>query len=209
MTGWSAQLAQTAGDKGPGVFPLGPMFEPQPETVERVATRLSIFEGYSGVLIVAFVVTLLATPLLRRLAVANGVIDRPTEARKVHRMPVAYLGGVAVYLGMLAGIFFALLSAAVPALLDWHTTKHLSEADMRLPVPVSVMLGMTVIVLVGVIDDVTGISPRVKIGGQLFAAAALAVDNVGVKLAAGLLKPIGSLIGNPDLVYRIPLPFAL
>src|SRR5262249_16876830 len=159
--------------------------------------------------IAAFLVTLLTTPLLRRLAVANGVIDRPTEARKVHRVPIAYLGGAAVYLGMLAGVLFALLSTLAPAMLEWHTTKHLADAAIRLPVPVSVLLGMTVIVLVGVIDDVTGISPRVKIGGQLFAAAALAVDNVGVKLAAGLLGPVGALIGNPNLTYHIPLPFAV
>ena len=36
---------------------------------------MSIFHGYVGVLVVAFVVSLLATPLMRRLAVLYGVID--------------------------------------------------------------------------------------------------------------------------------------
>ena len=45
---------------------------------------------------------LLATPVVRRIAVARGVIDRPNEARKVHSEPIAYLGGVAVFLGLLA-----------------------------------------------------------------------------------------------------------
>src|SRR5690606_10737072 len=61
---------------------------------EPAWTRLRIFHGYVGVFVAAFVVTLLATPLMRRLAVANGIIDRPSELRKTHRMPVAYLGGV-------------------------------------------------------------------------------------------------------------------
>jgi UDP-GlcNAc:undecaprenyl-phosphate GlcNAc-1-phosphate transferase len=67
-----------------------------------------------------------------------------------------------------------------------------------------------VIVLVGLIDDVSGISPRVKLGGQLFAAAALAVGDIGVKVAAGVLTPtLGRLLDKPDLVYTIDLPMTI
>ncbi|MEM9374454.1 MAG: MraY family glycosyltransferase, partial [Planctomycetota bacterium] len=59
-----------------------------------------------------------------------------------------------------------------------------------------------------VIDDVHGISARVKLGGQLFAAAALAVGDIGVKVAAGVLVPtLGKLLDNPELVYVFDLPF--
>ncbi|MDP7574544.1 MAG: hypothetical protein QF723_05495, partial [Phycisphaerales bacterium] len=56
------------------------------------------------VLVVAWAVTLLSTPLIRVLAIETGVVDRPDEERKIHRRPIAYLGGVAVFLGLLAGI---------------------------------------------------------------------------------------------------------
>jgi len=180
--------------------------------------RLHIFEGYIGVLVVAFLVTLLATPIMRRVAIAHGVIDRPNEARKIHKIPIAYLGGVAVFLGIMGGIFYSILGVKFPDLIQWHTTQFARPEDFFLPVPWSIMLGMTVILLVGVIDDVTGISPRVKIGGQLFAAAALAVDRVGVQLAAGLLVPIAKTLGLPTttppggietLIVRIPLPFGI
>ena len=177
-------------------------------------TRLSIFEGYVGVLIAAFLVTLIATPLMRRLAIYGGVIDRPDQARKIHKQPVAYLGGVAVYLGLMAGIVFAVIGTRVPGMMEWHRTDNLGESGFVMPVPFSILLGMTVIVLVGVVDDVAHISPRVKLGGQLFAAAALAIDEVGVKLAAGLILPICKSIGIPllningfeTLGFLIPLP---
>jgi UDP-GlcNAc:undecaprenyl-phosphate GlcNAc-1-phosphate transferase len=180
--------------------------------------RMSVFEGYIGVLVVAFLVSLIATPLMRRLAVANGVIDRPSEARKVHTMPIAYLGGVAVYLGLIGGIFYSFLASRFDGLIQWHPTRFVGDFGSPFPVPMSVILGLTVIMLVGVIDDVAHISPRVKVGGQLIGAAALAIDNVGVKLAQGMLLPLAKALGVQStmlpgdyetLLIRIPLPVPL
>ncbi len=182
--------------------------------VSQALTRLMVFEGYIGVLIVSFILTLFATPLMRRVAVANGIIDRPSDPRKIHRIPIAYLGGVAVFAGIIGGIFYSFLAMKFPSLMDFHPVRpeHL-DADRiyHQHVPLSVVLGMTVIMLVGVLDDVVGISPRVKIGGQLFAAAALAYDNVGVKLASGILIPVAQSIGligadSTTLAFQIPLP---
>lgn len=159
------------------------------------AHRMSIFHGYVGVFVVAFLVALLATPLMRRLAIRHGVVDRPSEARKIHRVPIAYLGGVAVYLGLLAGILF---SYTIPfhGLIDLHpTAKPVSSPSLPGGVPISILLGMTVIMICGLIDDVVGIDPRAKIAGQLFAAAALATQDVGVKVAAGLVVPAARALG--------------
>lgn len=174
-----------------------------------IVSRLSIFHGYLWVLVVAFLVSLVATPIMRRLAVAHGVVDRPGEARKLHRQPIAYLGGVGVYIGIIAAIGFSYVALVQPGLIDFHRVRadHVGDTLLPMPVPLSVVLGLTVIMLVGMIDDVTGLWPRVKVGGQLMAAAALAIDDVGVKVAAGILGPIGRMLGNPDLVWHIPLPF--
>ncbi|MCC5823801.1 MAG: undecaprenyl/decaprenyl-phosphate alpha-N-acetylglucosaminyl 1-phosphate transferase [Phycisphaerales bacterium] len=180
------------------------------EVLDEPVSRLTIFQGYIGVFIVAFLVTMLATPVIRRLAISQGVIDRPNEARKIHSMPIAYLGGVAVFLGLMAGIFYSYAAIRFPVLLDFHPTEFKLDGYAPFPVPPWVALGMTVIVLVGFIDDVHGISPRVKLGGQLFAAAALAIGDIGVKLAAGVLTPtLGRLLDNPELVYTIGLPAAV
>lgn len=163
---------------------------------------LELFHQYIAVFVVAFLVTLLATPIMRRIAVAYGVIDRPSVARKIHKIPVAYLGGVAVYLGILAGIAYSYLSLIFPNLMPAH-------AAGSLPVPISIIAGMTAITLIGVIDDVVGISPRIKIGGQLFAAALLAFDDIGVKVASGLLRPVGHWLNNDKLVYSFDLPASI
>ncbi|MBK7405531.1 MAG: undecaprenyl/decaprenyl-phosphate alpha-N-acetylglucosaminyl 1-phosphate transferase [Phycisphaerales bacterium] len=179
-------------------------------------TRLDIFHGYIGVFIIAFVVTLLATPIMRRLAIKHGIIDKPNEARKIHKLPIAYLGGVAVFLGLVGGILFSYVAMAFPGLglIAWHKTVHLIGDDPTNPVPYfvppSILLGMTVIMLVGLIDDVVGIEPRLKIGGQLFAAAALAYDDVGVKVAKGVLAPtLGEWLHNRDLIFYIPTGFSI
>ena len=182
----------------------------------ELVTRLDIFHGYIGIFVVAFVVTLLATPIMRRLAVAHGIIDRPNEARKVHTLPIAYLGGVAVFLGLVGGILFSYVAMAFPqwGLIAWHKTVHLTGDDPlnQVPffVPPSILLGMTVIMIVGLVDDVVGIEPRLKIGGQLFAAAALAYDDVGVQVARGVLAPtLGEWLHNRDLLFYIPTGFSV
>ncbi|MGQ0628339.1 MAG: MraY family glycosyltransferase, partial [Phycisphaerales bacterium] len=73
-------------------------------------------------------------------------------------------------------------------------------------VPLSILGGMMIIMLVGLLDDVLNISPWQKVGGQLLAAAFLAMEDVGVKVAYQLLYPIGHWLGNDTLVWHITLP---
>ncbi len=171
--------------------------------------QLDILSGYILVFAVAFLVTVLVTPLVRKLAVANGIVDHPSEARKIHKMPIAYLGGVAVYLGIMAALVFSYIASDYEGIIEYHPmrTEHMTDGMYNPIVPLWIAFGMTSIVLVGLLDDITGIPPRVKLGGQLVAAAALALGNVGINVAAGVLKPtLGWALDNPDLIYHIPLP---
>lgn len=179
----------------------------EPASEHAPATRLEIFHGYIWVFIVSFLVTLAITPVMRRLAIAHGIVDRPNEARKIHKQPIAYLGGVAVFAGILAGILYSYFAAAFPFLLTFHRAipEHLDETLNHAPVPLSIVAGLLVITVVGMIDDVKGMYPRVKVGGQLFAAAALAYQDVGVRVAAQVMAPIGALVGNEQLLFNIPL----
>jgi len=182
------------------------------EIAQAAMDQLDILSGYVMVFAVAFLVTVLITPLVRKLAVANGIVDHPSEARKIHKLPIAYLGGVAVYFGIIAGLVFSYFGSDTPGLIDYHpmSNEHLIDGIYHPIVPLWIAFGMTSIVLVGLFDDITGIPPRVKLGGQLIAAAALALGNVGINVAEGVLKPtLGRLLDNPDLVYQIPLPFEI
>lgn len=186
-----------------------PVVSSAAEIAESAGTQLDILSGYIFVFVVAFLVTLLSTPLIRKLAIANGIVDHPSEARKIHKQPVAYLGGVAVYLGIVAGLMYSYFGANNPILLTYHemSSEHMVDGFSYPIVPLWIALGMTSIVLVGLLDDVTGIPPRVKLGGQLVAAAGLALGNIGINVAAGILTPtLGRLLHNPELVYQIPMP---
>jgi UDP-GlcNAc:undecaprenyl-phosphate GlcNAc-1-phosphate transferase len=179
---------------------------------ELATSGLAIFHRYIWVFVAAFAITIIATPIVRRLAIISGIIDRPSDPRKVHRVPVAYLGGLAVFLGIMGGTLVSYLGTASGGLAQVYPSEHLVDGEYHAVVPISVLLGMTVIVIVGLLDDAVGIRPGLKISGQLVAAAALAIENVGVRVAQGVLRPVGEglvnlgLLTNSDLVFFIPLP---
>jgi UDP-GlcNAc:undecaprenyl-phosphate GlcNAc-1-phosphate transferase len=196
-----AQLIEPATSGPPKDLPQTAVDPLQVEALNATwAERLDIFHGVLPVFLVAFMVTLLVTPLCRRFAIANGIIDRPDEVRKNHKFPVAYLGGLAVFAGLLAAIAFSIV-APHWGLIEYHHTSKFA-GDIR-HVPYYIIVGMTVIMIVGLIDDVANISPWQKVGGQLFGAAMIAYSDIGKKLAAQLLLPIGNLFHNPDLKFVV------
>ncbi len=158
---------------------------------------LNLLNNHAVLFTTAFVVTLLATPLIRRLAIAGDVIDKPDASRKAHTFPVAYLGGVAVFLGMIVAIGLSY------ALDDVNGFSR--------PIPIAIVLGMVAIMFTGLADDIWGWDPRLKIAGQLVAAAALAIEDVGVNVARGLLRPLAEIVdpwlGTEHLAFVVPLPF--
>jgi len=146
-----------------------------------------VLSPYIGVFYAAFVIAFIATPIMRALATRNGIVDWPDLKRKAHVEPVAYLGGVAVFLGWVTGVF-----------VSFFITPHTITAPagpQSVHFPISILFGATVITLVGLIDDVYGISPRVKVGGQLLAAAALASEKVGTELVGGMLASLSTFLG--------------
>jgi len=161
-----------------------------PENI--VVGGIELLNTFVPVFLVAFVVTLLITPMVRRLAVHAGVIDHPDRVRKEHSYPIAYLGGLAVFLGVLAGV------AASYLLGD-------GAAVALQPVPITIVLGMAIITVIGLFDDIWKLDPRLKIAGQLVAAAALAAENLGVHVAQGLLMPL--LGPSEDVLLRFVVPF--
>jgi UDP-GlcNAc:undecaprenyl-phosphate GlcNAc-1-phosphate transferase len=160
-------------------------------------TVVGLLNSYAHIFVIAFALTLLITPLAARLAFRLGVVDRPDAGRKAHDAPVAYLGGLAVFIGIVAAIATS-----------YVTVDRASE--QYAPMPMAVVVGMLAIMLTGLADDIWGWDPRLKVAGQLVAAAALAMEGVGVKVAAGVLRPMSAwidpLLGSQDLVFHVPMP---
>ncbi|MBS4022234.1 MAG: undecaprenyl/decaprenyl-phosphate alpha-N-acetylglucosaminyl 1-phosphate transferase [Dethiobacter sp.] len=97
---------------------------------------------------IAFLVSLLITPWVASLAFRIGALDKPNK-RKIHDHMMPRLGGLAVYAGFL-------VSAAL--LLD------------KGPKVTGLLLGGTVILIIGIADDIRGLSPKLKLVGQALAA---------------------------------------
>ena len=99
--------------------------------------------------VIAFVIVMLLTPAVGGMARMLGAVDRP-DARRINRRPIPRLGGLAIFLGIL-----------VPALafLDLSGESR------------GVLLGAAVATVVGAVDDFRGLSPSVKLAGQLVAAS--------------------------------------
>ena len=63
-----------------------------------------VLSPYIYVFYSSFVIAFIFTPVMRKVAMHYGIIDQPDGLRKIHREPVAYLGGAAVFLGWMVGV---------------------------------------------------------------------------------------------------------
>ncbi len=125
-----------------------------------MAANLAVFA-------VAFVVTVVLTPLVRRLAVRVGAVVKPDE-RRVHTRATATLGGAAMLAGFLAAMAVAWQSGRFDAVFEGSTE------------PLGVVIAAVVIFLVGLIDDFRDVSAPAKIAGMVLAGSILSVAGVSI-----------------------------
>ena len=103
--------------------------------------------GWAYLVALAFALALVGVPLVRAFARAWGVLDTPA-ARKVHAVATPLLGGAAVYAAFAAAVLF-----------NFNFSVQLK----------GVALGATIIVAVGVLDDLFDVAARWKLAGQIVA----------------------------------------
>ena len=109
----------------------------------------------------SLVFSLVLTPVVRYVCERYGWLDVPRDQRRVHRRATPRLGGVAV-------VAAVLLALAMLQFVDNQVTWSLWAERSRL----FVALAPAVLVfLVGVYDDLHGVSPRVKFAAQGLAAS--------------------------------------
>ncbi len=110
-------------------------------------------------IIIAFLVTFTATPIVKYLAIHLGAVDTPKDERRMHKQPIPLLGGLAIFYGFIVAL--------------------LCFIDITGPVK-GLLLGSVIIVSMGVIDDVKPLSPVLRLVGQT--AAALIAIYYGIKI---------------------------
>jgi UDP-GlcNAc:undecaprenyl-phosphate GlcNAc-1-phosphate transferase len=110
---------------------------------------------------VAGALALWLTPVLRDAARRFGIVDRPDGRLKNHREPVPYLGGIAIYLSFLLAVA-----------LTFRFGEHV----------LGILLAGSIIVILGLIDDLGQLGPWVKLAGQLVAVAVLIKSGIYIQL---------------------------
>ena len=110
---------------------------------------------------VAALTSLFVTPFVRRLAQHVGMLDATGE-RRMHDDPKPRIGGIAVYMGFA----FALFSTVGFAL---HSTPIFHDPE-QIHSFLGLLFGGTLILGIGIWDDVMGMRPRNKLLAQVVVA---------------------------------------
>ncbi len=164
------------------------------QLIKPAITVDAVLSPYIYIFYAAFLVAFMFTPIMRSVAIFYNIVDKPDLVRKLHAQPVAYLGGIAVFLGWLAGL-------AMTQFVSVH--QMMPGLDDRLRIPVAVVVAAVIVVVLGLADDVMHISPRTKIAGQFLAGAALLWAGIGTDVL-GLF--INNLAARMDVKLGLAVP---
>lgn len=129
---------------------------------------------------IALAVAYFLTPRVKDFAIKVGALDAPDD-RKVHTRPIPRMGGLAIY----AAFVLAILAS-----------MYVSREIMGL------LVGGTVILIVGIIDDLKPLPARVKLLGQIVAAAVLVMFDIRIEW---LTNPFGEML----YIEYLSIPFTI
>lgn len=94
---------------------------------------------------ISWATTVLVIPWIKRLSHKVGILDLP-ETRKVHKTPTPRLGGIGIYIGFI--------------------TSSLLLLPLNYPL-ITILVGATLILFLGILDDIKSISPLLKLFSQI------------------------------------------
>ncbi len=137
---------------------------------------MSYMYEYLITFVLAFIVAFSATPIVRKLAFKAGAIDIPKDERRMHSKPIALMGGAAIIAGFMVAVLFDLIT--VPGILP--LSKEL----------LGLLAGISVIALMGILDDILTLGSKAKLAFQLVAALSVVLIS-GTRIAV-VTNPFGS-----------------
>lgn len=113
------------------------------------------------VFILSFLFSLYGTPIARNAGIKFGIVDKPDGVLKLHEEPIPYLGGLAIFLAFLISL----------SLVFEFSRETLG-----------ILFGGSIIMTLGLIDDIGKLSPRIKFIGEFLAVYILIKSGIYIKL---------------------------
>jgi UDP-GlcNAc:undecaprenyl-phosphate GlcNAc-1-phosphate transferase len=113
-------------------------------------------------LLAALMVSFLMTPVVKTFAYKIGAVDVPKDSRRMHKVPIPRLGGLAIFIGFMVSILL---------LVDIRGNAQLQ----------SILLGAVIIVVLGVVDDIMALPAMLKFVVQIIAALIPALNGVVIQ----------------------------
>lgn len=118
---------------------------------------------YLLTLLLSLLLASYGVPVARKAALKYGIVDAPDGRLKHQEEPVPYFGGLAIYLAFLMSLAFTF--------------------EFRQDV-LGIILGGTIVVMLGLIDDFGVLTPWTKLAGQLLAVFVLIKSGIRIEIAA-------------------------
>lgn len=119
--------------------------------------------GYAALaLLAALVISFLMTPVVKTFAFKVGAVDVPKDARRMHKVPIPRLGGLAIFIGFMVSVLIL--------------GNVRGNGQMQ-----SILLGSVIIVVLGVVDDIMALPAMLKFVVQIAAALIPALNGVVIQ----------------------------
>ena len=122
---------------------------------------------------IAFMTAFMATPHTINLAKKLGAVDTPKDARRINKITLPRLGGLAVILGFFVSIIYLLIVMTIENKIDLLQDNYIRKLF-------GFVVGSFIIGIVCFIDDVRGVPALVKLAAQILAA--LVVIKFGIRI---------------------------
>jgi UDP-GlcNAc:undecaprenyl-phosphate GlcNAc-1-phosphate transferase len=114
--------------------------------------------------LLAFIVTFMATPYTIKIARKVGAVDVPKDERRMHKKAMPKFGGPAVILGFLVAVGYLIIVMSIEHKINLFDSEQYGKKLLGM------FLGIIVLSIFCVVDDIITIKPIVKLTGQTIAA---------------------------------------
>jgi len=114
--------------------------------------------------ILAFIVSFMATPYTIKIANKIGAVDIPKDKRRMHTKRMPKFGGPAVILGFVVSMIYLIIVMSIEGSLDLFAEQEYAKKLL------GVLLGIGVIAVTGILDDIKTLKPWQELIGQTIAA---------------------------------------